>query len=80
MKVNEKLSMMLEKSKTSKDGKAPIIVRLTADGKRLCLRSGTRKRVQPKAAPWNPEYDHRPGKKQTAAAVRNQQLFERCSN
>lgn len=42
MKVNEKLSilMMLEKSKTSKDGKAPITARLTVDCKRAELSLG----------------------------------------
>ena len=39
MKVNEKLSILLilERSKTSKDGKAPITVRLTVDSKRAEL-------------------------------------------
>lgn len=42
MKVNEKLSILLilEKSKTTKDGKAPITVRLTVDSKRAELSLG----------------------------------------
>lgn len=42
MKVNQKLSilLMLEKSKASKDGKAPITVRLTVDSKRAELSLG----------------------------------------
>src|SRR3546814_12332412 len=42
MKVNEKLSILLvlEKTKTSKDGKAPITFRLTVDCKRVELSLG----------------------------------------
>ncbi|WP_162796013.1 site-specific integrase [Pedobacter nanyangensis] len=42
MKVNEKLSilLMLEKARTTKDGKSPITVRLTVDGKRAELSLG----------------------------------------
>jgi site-specific recombinase XerD len=53
MKVNEKLSMllMLEKSKTSKDGKAPITLRLTIDSKRAELSLG--QKILPEQ--WNQE-------------------------
>jgi site-specific recombinase XerD len=51
MKVNEKLSMLfiLEKSKMSKDGKAPITVRLTVDSKRAEMSLGHK--VSPEM--WN---------------------------
>ncbi|MFA6059610.1 MAG: helix-turn-helix domain-containing protein [Taibaiella sp.] len=51
MKVNEKLSMLLilEKSKMSKDGKAPITVRLTIDCKRAEMSLGHK--VSPEM--WN---------------------------
>jgi len=51
MKVNEKLSMLLtlEKSKTSKDGKAPITIRLTVDSKRAEISLG--QKVLPEQ--WN---------------------------
>jgi site-specific recombinase XerD len=44
MKVNEELSLLvlLEKSKMTKDGKAPIIIRLTVEGKRAELSLGTK--------------------------------------
>ncbi|WP_118976363.1 Arm DNA-binding domain-containing protein [Taibaiella koreensis] len=53
MKVNEKLSMLLilEKSKTSKDGKVPITVRLTVDSKRAEMSLGHK--VNPEM--WNQE-------------------------
>jgi site-specific recombinase XerD len=53
MKVNEKLSILLilEKSKTSQDGKAPITVRITIDGKRAELSLGLK--IIPKD--WNQE-------------------------
>ncbi|WP_118953365.1 site-specific integrase [Taibaiella helva] len=53
MKVNEKLSMLLllERSKTSKDGKVPITVRLTVDSKRAEMSLGHK--VNPDM--WNQE-------------------------
>lgn len=53
MKVNEKLSILLilEKSKTSQDGKAPITVRITIDGKRAELSLGLK--IAPKD--WDQE-------------------------
>lgn len=53
MKVNEKLSILLilERSKTSKDGKAPITVRLTVDSKRAELSLG--QKIHPDS--WNQE-------------------------
>lgn len=53
MKVNEKLSILLilEKSKTSQDGKVPITVRITIDGKRAELSLGLK--IAPKD--WNQE-------------------------
>ncbi len=53
MKVNEKLSVLLilEKSKTSNDGKAPITVRLTVDSKRAELSLG--QKIKPDL--WNQE-------------------------
>lgn len=53
MKVNEKLSILLilERSKTSKDGKAPITVRLTVDSKRAELSLG--QKIKPDL--WNQE-------------------------
>lgn len=53
MKVNEKLSILLilEKSKTSNDGKAPITVRITIDSKRAELSLGLK--ILPKD--WNQE-------------------------
>lgn len=55
MKVNEKLSILLilEKSKTSQDGKAPITVRITIDGKRAELSLG----LKITAKDWNQEGD-----------------------
>src|SRR3546814_9537192 len=51
MKVNEKLSILLvlEKTKTSKDGKAPITFRLTVDCKRVELSLGMK--INPQK--WN---------------------------
>ncbi|GAA0548349.1 site-specific integrase [Chitinophaga japonensis] len=53
MKVNEKLSILLilEKSKMSQDGKAPITVRITIDGKRAELSLGLKTTPQN----WNQE-------------------------
>jgi Arm DNA-binding domain len=42
MKINERLALlvMLEKSKMTADGKAPIFIRLTIDGKRAEMSLG----------------------------------------
>lgn len=67
MKVNEKLSMllMLEKSKTSKDGKAPITIRLTVDCKRAELSLG--QKVLPEL--WNQDAGIAKGSSQEARII-----------
>ncbi|SEP24331.1 Arm DNA-binding domain-containing protein [Mucilaginibacter sp. OK283] len=42
MKINERVSLlvMLEKSRLTIDGKAPIFIRLTVDGKRVGMSLG----------------------------------------
>ncbi|MFA6151558.1 MAG: phage integrase SAM-like domain and Arm DNA-binding domain-containing protein [Chitinophagaceae bacterium] len=67
MKVNEKLSMllMLEKSKTTKDGKSPITVRLTVDSKRAELSIG--QKVNPEM--WNQEAGIAKGNSQDARLI-----------
>ena len=53
MKINENVSLliMLEKSRLTADGKAPIFIRLTVDGKRAEMSLG--QKVHPKS--WNQE-------------------------
>lgn len=67
MKVNEKLSILLilEKSKLSKDGKAPITVRLTVDCKRAELSLGLK--VSPEL--WNQEAGIARGSSQEARLI-----------
>jgi len=67
MKVNEKLSMLLvlEKSKTSKDGKVPITIRLTVDCKRAELSLG--QKILPDL--WNQDAGIAKGSSQEARIV-----------
>jgi site-specific recombinase XerD len=67
MKVNDKLSilLLLERSKASKDGKTPITIRLTIDGKRAELSLG--QKVLPDL--WNQEAGNAKGSSQESRSL-----------
>lgn len=69
MKVNEELSLlvMLEKSKMTKDGKAPIIIRLTIEGQRREISLGIK--VVEKS--WNQTAGRVEGNNQEARITNN---------
>ena len=69
MKINEKLSIlvMLEKSKLTSDGKAPIFIRLTVEGKRAELSLGQKVAL----ANWNMEAGQVKGSSQEARIINN---------
>lgn len=69
MKVNEELSLLvlLEKSRMTKDGKAPIIIRMTIEGKRAELSLGQKAAVKS----WNQEAGCVKGASQEATLINN---------
>lgn len=76
MKVNEKLSvlLMLEKSKTTKDGRLPITVRLTVDSKRAEISLG--QKISPEM--WNQEAGIAKGSSQEARLINT--VIDRVKN
>ncbi|RKR80665.1 site-specific recombinase XerD [Mucilaginibacter gracilis] len=69
MKINEKLSIlvMLEKSKLTSDGKAPVFIRLTVEGKRAEMSLGQKVLLNN----WNIEAGQVKGNSQEARLVNN---------